>query len=110
MSKAFFDRVTRIPTLFYFRVINSCSPATMALLERFGDQGRDGLSYIHLFREKNCQSISKISIISNCHASDTYVYNHGFPKSFRRVARTLLLSTGALNQVLKIMKSLKNTF
>jgi len=26
----------------------------MALLERFGDQGRDGLSYIHLFREKNC--------------------------------------------------------
>src|SRR5947208_2808516 len=33
--------------------INSCSPVTIAFLERFADQGSDGLSYIHLFREKN---------------------------------------------------------
>jgi hypothetical protein len=25
----------------------------VAFLERFGDQGSDGLSYTHLFREKN---------------------------------------------------------
>ena len=53
LSKAFFEPVTRIPTLAasvhkFLIASDNCTPGA------FWRPGSDGLSYTHLFREKNC--------------------------------------------------------
>jgi hypothetical protein len=72
-------------------------------LERFGDQGSDGLSYTHLFREKNCAK----------HAVKYQLFQVGVPQILMSTIRDFLkilpangpnsaISTGALNQLLKL--------
>jgi len=54
-----------------------------------------------------CKAHSKISIISNRHASYTYEYNQGFPKNFVGEWPELCFFDRSIKSTLKIMKSLK---
>jgi len=54
-----------------------------------------------------CKACSKISIISNRHAADTYGYNQGFPKNFASEWPELCSFDRSIKSTLKIMKSLK---
>jgi len=54
-----------------------------------------------------CKACSKISIISNPHAADTYGYNQGFPKNFANEWPELCYFDRSIKSTLKIMKSLK---
>ena len=75
---------------------------TIALLERFGDQGGDGLSYTRLFREKNCaKHIAKYQLFQTAMPHILMSTIKGFLKNFAASGPDSAFSTGALNQLLK---------
>jgi len=83
--------------------INSCSPATIAFLERFGDQGSDGLSYTHLFREKNRgKQVAKYQLFQTVIPHILMAAIKVFLRILSASGPNSALSTGALNQLLKL--------
>ena len=83
--------------------INSCSPATIAFLERFGDQGSDGLSYIRLFPEKNrAKHVAKYQLFQLPIPHILMATIKDFLKISPASGPNSALSTGALNQLLKL--------
>ena len=81
---------------------------TIALLERFGDEGSDGLSYIHLFREKNRgKHVVKYNRFQTAVSQTLMCTTNDFEKFSAASGPNYAFSTGALNPLLKIMKSLK---
>jgi len=84
-------------------LISSCSPVTIALLERFGDQGSDGLSYTHLFREKNrAKQVGKYQLFQTAIPHTLMATIKVFLRILSASGPNSALSTGALNQLLKL--------
>jgi len=76
---------------------------TIALLERFGDQGSDGLSYTHLFREKNCaKRLAKYQLFQTAIPHILMGIIKDFLKILSASGPNSAFSTGALNQLLKL--------
>jgi len=76
---------------------------TVALLERFGDQGGDDLSYTRLFREKNpAKHVPKSQLFQTAMPQILIHAIKDFPKILSASGPNPAFSTGALNQLLKL--------
>src|SRR5213082_4269207 len=91
------------PDTLLLQFINSCSPATIAFLERFGDQGSDGLSYTHLFREKNRgKHVAKYQLFQTAIPQILMATIKVFLRILSASGPNYAFSTGALNPLLKL--------
>ena len=76
---------------------------TITLLERFGDQGSDGLSYTHLFREKNyVKHVAKYQLFQTAMPQILMATIKDFLKILSASGPDLAFSAGALNHLLKL--------
>jgi hypothetical protein len=72
-------------------------------LERFGDHGSDGLSYTHLFREKNREKhVAKYQLFQTAMPHILMATIKDFLKILPANGPNSAISTGALNQLLKL--------
>jgi hypothetical protein len=104
-DKIFWCKATRNknPDTLLLPFISYWSPVTIALLERFGNQGSDGLSYTRLFREKNCaKHVEKYQLFQTAMPHILMSTIKDFLKILSASGPNSAFSTGALNQLLKL--------